>query len=39
MLPEDVRVIETRRSVVNVLMQILDCLNNICMCMFWCVIK
>ena len=29
MLPEDDRVIETCRSVLNVLIQILDCLNNI----------
>ena len=34
MLPEDVRVIETCRSVLNVLMQILDLLNNMSMC--WC---
>ena len=30
MLPEDDRVIEKCRSVLNVLMQILDFLNNIC---------
>jgi len=32
MLPEDDRVIETCRSVLNVLMQILDFLNNIYIC-------
>jgi hypothetical protein len=37
MLPEDDRVIETCRSVLSVLMQILDFLNNIHMCMCRCV--
>jgi len=37
MFPEDDRVIETCRSVLSVLMQILDFLNNIHMCMCWCV--
>ena len=43
MLPEDDRVIETCRSVLNVLIQILDVLNNIymlvcvCVCVCWCV--
>jgi len=41
MLPEDDRVIETCRSVLNVLMYILDFLNNIyihiCMCVCVCV--
>ena len=32
MLPEDDRVIETCRSVLSVLMSILDLLNNICLC-------
>jgi len=37
MLPEDYGVIETCRSVLNVLMQILHLLNNIYMCICWCV--
>jgi len=37
MLPEDDRVIETCRSVLNVLMRILDFLNNIYMCVCACV--
>ena len=39
MLPEDDRVIETCRRVLNVLMYILDFLNNIYIyiCMCWCV--
>jgi len=39
MLPEDYRVIETCRSVLNVSMQILDLLNNIYMYVLVCVIK
>ena len=41
MLPKDDRVIETCGNVLNVLMQILDFLNNICiyMHMLVCVIK
>ena len=37
MLPEDDRVMETRRNVLSVLMRILDLLNNIHMCICWCV--
>ena len=37
MLPEDDRVIETCRSVLSVLIQILDFLNNIYMCVCVCV--
>jgi len=37
MLHEDDRVFETRRSVLSVLMQILGLLNNIYMCICWCV--
>ena len=43
MLPEDERMIETCRSVLNVLMQILDFLNNVdiyiyvCVCVCVCV--
>ena len=37
MLPEDDHVIETCRRVLNVLMQIVDFLNNIHICMRWCV--
>ena len=37
MLPEDDRVIETCRSVLNVLMLIIYFLNNIDMCTCWCV--
>jgi len=45
MLPEDDRVIETCRSVLNVLMYILDFLNyiyiyiytHVCVCVCWCV--
>jgi len=37
MLPEDDRVIETCRSVLNVLMQILDTLNNIYIYIYACV--
>jgi len=38
-LPEDIRVIETCRSVSNVSMQILDFLNNIYVHVLVCVIK
>ena len=37
MLPEDDRVIETCRSVLNVLMLILDFLNNIYIYIYMCV--
>ena len=37
MLPEDDHVIKTCRSVLNVLMQILDFLNNIYICVCVCV--
>jgi len=37
MLPEDDRMIEICRSVLNVLMYILDFLNDIYMCIYWCV--
>jgi len=37
MLPDHDRMIETCRSVLSVLMQILDLLNYICMCNCWCV--
>ena len=37
MLPEDDRVIETCKSVLNVLMQILDFLNNIYIYIYMCV--
>jgi hypothetical protein len=37
MLPEDDRVIETCSSVLSVLMQIVDFLDNTYMCMCWCV--
>jgi len=37
MLTEDDRVIETCRSVLNILMQILDFLSSIYMSMCWCV--
>jgi len=41
MLPEDDRVIETRRSVLSVLIQILDLVNNlhvyVCVCVCVCV--
>jgi len=39
MLPDDDRVIETCRSVLNVLMYILDFLNYIYVCVLVCVIK
>ena len=45
MLPEDDRVIETCRSVLNVLIYVLDFLNNIyiyvcvCVCVLVCVIE
>jgi len=37
MVPEDDRMIETCRSVLSVLMYILDLLNNIYVCICWCV--
>jgi len=37
MLPEDDRVIETCRSVLNALMQILDLVSNTYKCICWCI--